>query len=128
MSRNIETEHIEQHLEKIYNCLQNPALDKLNILNYFETIIQCSNVANRLINSVFVNLLVKITKNCKQTMIKIRLCSIIGLLIRHATVIEPEVAGVGISNLMIDLIKDVNEKVKRRAMAALGEYLFYSAT
>jgi serine/threonine-protein kinase ULK4 len=29
---------------------------------------------------------------------------------------------------MIDLSRDTNEKVRRRAMAALGEFLFYGAT
>jgi len=34
----------------------------------------------------------------------------------------------GIANLLIEFLKDKNEKVRRRAMSALGEYLFYGAT
>jgi serine/threonine-protein kinase ULK4 len=61
--------------------------------------------------------------------IKIRLASIIGLLIRHATVIENELSGLGIANVLIEVMKlEKSEKVKRRCMAALGEYLFYGAT
>jgi len=35
-------------------------------------------------------------KNMKSHMIKIKVCSIVGLLIRHATVIDNEVANSGI--------------------------------
>ena len=60
---------------------------------------------------------------------KIRLASIVGLLIRHATVIENELSQLGIPNLMIDLLKsEKSEKLKRKAIATLGEYLFYGAT
>jgi len=59
---------------------------------------------------------------------QIRLISIIGFLIRHATIIENELCQLGISNLLIEFLKDKNEKVRRRAMSALGEYLFYGAT
>jgi serine/threonine-protein kinase ULK4 len=43
-------------------------------------------------------------------------------------VIEPELASSGLSNLLTELIKDKNERVRRKAMASLGEYLFYAAT
>jgi serine/threonine-protein kinase ULK4 len=38
------------------------------------------------------NLLVKMLKTVKTPQIRVRLCSVIGLLIRHSTVIENEVA------------------------------------
>jgi serine/threonine-protein kinase ULK4 len=66
--------------------------EKVNSLLYFESIIVNSNVSNRLINSAFMNLLVKMMKSVKSPMIKIRLCSVIGLLIRHSTVIEDDLA------------------------------------
>ena len=72
--------------------------EKVNALLYFESIIVNSNVSNRLINSAFMNLLVKMMKNIKSPMIKIRLCSVIGLLIRHSTVIENELAESDICN------------------------------
>jgi serine/threonine-protein kinase ULK4 len=70
--------------------------DKLNVLNYFETIILNSNVANRLINSAFMSLILKLLKNVKSPNLKLRLCSIIGQLIRHSTVIGNEVADSGV--------------------------------
>jgi serine/threonine-protein kinase ULK4 len=75
------------------------------------------------------NLLLKLVKNFKTANMKARLASIVGLLIRHATVIENELSQLGIPAVLIELIKnEKNEKVKRRAIAALGEYLFYGAT
>ncbi len=73
-------------------------------------------------------LLVKMIKTMKSPMIKIRLCSVIGLLIRHSTVIENELAESDICNQLIETMKDKNEKVRKKAIAALGEYLFYAAT
>ncbi|KRX08559.1 Protein kinase-like domain [Pseudocohnilembus persalinus] len=126
----VESPMIEEHFEKIYTSLIPANSDKLSILNYFENIIQHSNVSNRLINSsLFLKLLLKLLKTSKIIAIKIRLASIIGLLIRHSTVIENEVSQVGIGQTMIEVLKnEKNEKLKRRAIAALGEYLFYAAT
>lgn len=58
-----------------------------------------------------------------------RLCSILGLMIRHSTVIESEVAQSGLCDLLIVTIYNENkDAVRRKAIASLGEYLFYSAT
>ncbi len=73
-------------------------------------------------------MLLKMAKSTKTTSIRTRVCSIIGLLIRHATVIENELSSLGIPATLIELLKDKNEKVKRKVIAALGEYLFYGAT
>ena len=40
-------------------------------------------------------------KNMKSHMIKIKVCSIVGLLIRHATVIDNDVAKSGVRELLI---------------------------
>lgn len=75
------------------------------------------------------NLLLKMLKNVKTFNLKTRLCSIVGLLIRHATVIDAELSQLGIPATMIDQFKiEKNEKAKRKAIATLGEYLFYGAT
>ncbi len=63
--KDIDNPQIETHLAEIYNHLassSNGATEKLNILSYFETIIQNAVVANRLVNSPFMNLLVKLCK------------------------------------------------------------------
>jgi len=64
--------------------------EKLNALNYFETIIKNSHVSNRLVNSAFMNLLLKFLTQVKNIKIRIRVSSIIGQLVRHATVIDNE--------------------------------------
>ena len=102
--------------------------EKLNALSYFESIIVNSNVSNRLINSAFMNLLVKMLKTIKSPGIKSKLCSVVGLLIRHSTVIENELAESEICQQLVETMKEKNEKVRRRAIAALGEYMFYAAT
>jgi serine/threonine protein kinase len=129
--KKIESQEIESFLSEIYNGIvtNSNLTERVNTLSYFESIITNSNVSNRLINSAFLTLFVHmLNKPIKSHMIKIRICSIIGLLIRHATVIENEVAESGICETLIATINDSNENVRRKAIAALGEYLFYAAT
>ena len=117
-------------MHEVYNAIASSGTvnDKLNVLCYFESIILNSNVANRLINSAFMGLLLKLMKNVKSPHLKIRLCSIIGQLIRHSTVIGNEVAESGLAMILCEVLKDKNEKVRRKAVASLGEFLFYAAT
>ena len=121
---------IESHLHEVYNAMaaSGTVNDKLNVLVYFESIILNSNVANRLINSAFMNLLIKLLKNVKSSHLKLRLCSILGQLVRHSTVIGNEVAESGLAQLLSEVIQDKNERVKRKAVASLGEFMFYAAT
>jgi serine/threonine-protein kinase ULK4 len=54
---------------------------------------------------------------------------VVGFLIRHATVIEQEVSQVGIVETLIEIMNSKeHNSVRRKAIAALGEYLFYGAT
>lgn len=126
----IDTPHIESHLSDVYNAMaSNTSMgQKQNALLYFESIILNSNVSNRLINSAFMSLLVNMMKRIKTPQIRIRLCSVIGLLIRHSTVIENDLAESDIANQLIETMKDTNKSVRKKAIAALGEYMFYAAT
>ena len=75
------------------------------------------------------NLLVKMLKTVKTPQIRVRVCSVIGLLVRHSTVIENDVAESEVCTQLVEvLLRDKNDKVKRKAVAALGEYMFYAAT
>lgn len=124
-----ERPEFEMHLNEIYAAVENCQItEKTSVLNYFERIILNSGIANRVINSLFVGLLLKLLKTPRQPVLKTRICSIFGQMIRHATVIEPNLATSGLAPSLCDLLKDPNEKLKRKAMAALGEFLFYSAT
>ena len=126
----IDDPQFEQHLSEIYQVLISNATvnEKLNVLIYFESIIINSNVSNRLINSAFVSLLVKIFKSVKIPGVRQHLCSVIGLLVRHSTVIDVELAESEISCVLVETMDERSEKVRRRAIAALGEYMFYAAT
>ena len=127
----IESQDIENYLTEIYQWIVNNTnlTEKVHALSYFESIITNSSVSNRLINSAFLTLFVHfLEKSNRSHMVKIRIWSIIGLLIRHATVIENEVAESGIWKILCQTLEDSKENVKRKAIAALGEYLFYAAT
>jgi serine/threonine-protein kinase ULK4 len=43
-------------------------------------------------------------------------------------VIGNEVAESGLALLLSEIVRDKNEKVRRKAVASLGEFLFYAAT
>ena len=73
-------------------------------------------------------LLVKMLRSVKSPGVRQRLCSVIGLLVRHSTVIDIELAESGVCNVLVDALDERSEKVRRRAIAALGEYMFYAAT
>ena len=121
---------LETHLHEVYNAMgaSSTVNEKLNVLIYFESIILNSNVANRLINSAFMSILMKLLKNVKHPHLKMRLCSILGQLVRHSTVIGNDVAESGLSGVLCDVVKDKEAKVRRKAVASLGELLFYAAT
>lgn len=80
VSSKIDSSSLEQHLHDVYNAMgaSSTVNDKLNVLIYFESIIMSSNVANRLINSAFMSILLKLLKNVKSPHLKMRLCSILG--------------------------------------------------
>ena len=64
----IESPKIEGHLNDLYNSISSTAssiAEKVNALLYFESIVVNSSVSNRLINSAFMNLLVKMLKTVK---------------------------------------------------------------
>ena len=126
----IDSMQLEQHLHEVYNAMgaSSTVNEKLNVLIYFESIILNSNVANRLINSAFMSILMKLLKNVKHPHLKMRLCSILGQLVRHSTVIGNDVAESGLSTLLCEVVKDKEAKVRRKAVASLGELLFYAAT
>ncbi len=63
----IDNPEIETHLGDVYNAMASNTTmnEKINALTYFESIIVNSTVANRLINSAFMNLLVRMMKTIK---------------------------------------------------------------
>ena len=74
------------------------------------------------------DLLLYTCKSTKSIYYKMRVWSIIGVLIRHATVIENELSQKGLIYTLQECLLQKNENVRRKAVAALGEFLFYTAT
>lgn len=68
-------------------------------------------------------------KGYKKPELRAKIFQIMGFLVRHATVIEPGVIKQGIIGAFVEgVTKDKSQKVRRKAMAALGQLLFYGAT
>ena len=122
-------EELEGYLSKVYKTAVSNAStkDKLNLMNYIVTIIQNSNNANLMFESLFMDLFVKLLKTVKTKQFKVVLCTILGLCLRHATIVNEDIPKLGLVGIFLELLKDTNNSVRRRAIAALGEYLFYSS-
>eukprot|EP00798_Chlamydomonas_sp_ICE-L_P014436 gene14436-20443_t len=121
---------LEAFLTHIYRAIASaaPLKDKVNVLSYFETLCVETNSANVLINSSLTILFIRMLRNARAPTLRIRLASVLGLLVRHATFITEELSQTGVVEILVEALKDKNERVRRRVMATLGELLFYIAT
>ena len=121
---------LEAFLTQIYRSVahSSPINEKVNTLAYFETLCCDTAAANVLVNSSLMTLFVRMLRASKAPTLRIRLTSCMGLLLRHATYITEELAESGVVTVLTECLKDKNERVRRRAMATLGELLFYIAT
>ncbi|GLI65982.1 hypothetical protein VaNZ11_009669 [Volvox africanus] len=121
---------LEGFLTHIYRAIASaaPLKDKVNVLSYFETLCVDTNAANVLINSSLTILFIRMLRNARAPTLRIRLASVLGLLVRHATYISEELANTGVVEVLSEALKDKNERVRRRVIATLGELLFYIAT
>jgi serine/threonine-protein kinase ULK4 len=126
----LQQTELEKFLTDIYRSVggHTSVGEKLNTLLYIETLCSDGRFCNLVCNSSLMQLFVKMVKSCKSPMLKAKLAYVIGLLIRHATFVSSELQRSGIIETFTELMSDVNEKVKRRAMGTLGELLFYAAT
>ena len=125
-----EQKDLENFLTHIYRAIASaaPLKDKVNVLSYFETLCVDTNAANVLINSSLTILFIRMLRNARAPTLRIRLASVLGLLVRHATYIAEELAQTGVIEILTEALKDKNERVRRRVMATLGELLFYIVT
>ena len=121
---------LETFLTRVYRCVahSSPINEKVNALSYFETLCCDTASANVLINSSLMTLFVRMLRASKAPALRVRLTSVMGLLLRHATYVTEELAASGVVAVLTECLKDANERVRRRAAATLGELLFYIAT
>ncbi|KAB2599468.1 serine/threonine-protein kinase ULK4-like [Pyrus ussuriensis x Pyrus communis] len=102
--------------------------EKQNVIRYLEMLSNNADAANILTNGPIMLLLVKMLRLSKALALRVQLASLVGLLIRHSTFIQDDLADSGILGSLADGLRDKQEKVRRFSMAALGELLFYIST
>ncbi len=75
----------------------NPDVDPLqvNVLAYLETMCIDTNAANQLVNSSLAILFVRMLRTSRAPALQVRLASVLGLLVRHATYIADELSQSG---------------------------------
>ena len=125
-------EVLENYLLNIYTLMEEYSKNNqqdllLNLLNYFETIILSKEVSNNIINTSFSQLIISFL-DINNDQIRIRSCSIIAYLIRYATTMEMSLDKYNLTENLISFISDNNLELNRKAIATLGEYLFFVAT
>lgn len=103
---------------QVYRTIASSAAvkQKVNLLAYFESLCSDTAAANVLINSSLTVLFVRMLRNGKLPLLRIRLASVLGLLIRHATFIADELAGTHLVQILTDALSDMNERVRRRSV------------
>lgn len=124
---------LEAHLVLVYKALVDASFlgDTLNIVAYIYSICEVAQVANIIVNSSFVRLLVKMLRTRSGDItLRHRLLVLVGLLMRHATYMIPIDQTDEIENLaatLTSLVRDrsVEAQTRELSLAALGEFLFY---
>ncbi|PKA51007.1 Serine/threonine-protein kinase TIO [Apostasia shenzhenica] len=103
-----------QHLEKI--------------IRYLEILSMNSDAANIITNGPIMLSLIKMLRHPKMVVLHSHIASLIGLLIRHSTYIEADLASSGILDALGHGLREKQDKTRRFCMAALGELMFYIST
>lgn len=126
----LSPEQLESFVSRITNVLagNSPVLEKQNTIKYLEFLSLNTEAANTVTNGPIMLVVVKMLRQAKASPLRVQLASLVGLLIRHATFINTDLANSGIMGALTDGIRDKQEKVRRFSMAALGELLFYIST
>ena len=121
---------LEAFLTRVYKSVSgsSPISEKVNTLAYFESLCSDTQAANILVNSSLMTLFVAKLKVAKMPSLRVRLATVMGLLVRHATFIADELADSGIVEALAGALRDKTVPVRRRAASTLGELLFYIAT
>mmetsp|Transcript_12206 Transcript_12206/g.18439 ORF Transcript_12206/g.18439 Transcript_12206/m.18439 type:complete len:1492 (+) Transcript_12206:184-4659(+) len=156
---------IENHLSQVYKSLQqsvgmssqssssrlsntasvSQATERMNILSYLCTIASNAEVANMVLNTQFLSLLLHVIKTSpskaqlsqsqrsNQTSVRALAATALALFLRYATYIEPPSTSTRDSHILsvlVQVLKDttgmrMDVQLRHRALAALGELVFY---
>ncbi|KAG9457566.1 hypothetical protein H6P81_002074 [Aristolochia fimbriata] len=126
----LSSEQLDSLISRIALVLNgnSPVSEKQNTIRYLEMLSGNTDAANILTNGQVMLVLVKMLRQSKASVLRVQLASAIGMLIRHSTFIDTDLASSGIMGALTDGLRDKQEKVRRFSMAALGELLFYIST
>ena len=105
----------------------NPVAEKENTLLYFEALATNGRLATVLINSGLTGLFSTMLRTCAHSSLKLRLATLLALLLRHTTYVQAKLARNDLLTTLAGATRDRDAKVRRRATAALGELVFYIA-
>ena len=94
---------LEAFLTRVYKSVSgsSPISEKVNTLAYFESLCSDTQAANILVNSSLMTLFVAKLKVAKMPSLRVRLATVMGLLVRHATFIADELADSGIVEALV---------------------------
>jgi serine/threonine-protein kinase ULK4 len=79
-------------------------MGQVNVLAYFESVCGDTAAANVVVNSTLTLLLVRMLRNARAPGLRLRLASLLGVLIRHATYITDDLASSGAPSLITNTI------------------------
>ena len=133
-SAEVEHDALEKHLVLAYKALvhDDDASHRRNIVAYLAARCEVSHVANVVVNSSFVTLLLKLARRRDgDASLRRQLLVLLGLLVRHAAYVVPDAADdAALAPTLARVATDADADPATRclALAALGELLFYVAT
>eukprot|EP00300_Choanocystis_sp_HF-7_P014630 c18754_g1_i1.p1 GENE.c18754_g1_i1~~c18754_g1_i1.p1 ORF type:complete len:1181 (+),score=179.46 c18754_g1_i1:348-3545(+) len=120
---------LDAFLNQARHALGSSSHDELiNYLAYFETLCSENRLSNCLLTPEFLKSFLKILNRNGPSKLKLRTCALLGLLVRHATLINPQTDALNIVPALMHLAGHSNVYLRRKAVSALGELLFYIAT
>ena len=118
-------------LSVIYRYLSSDAPQgcKMAVLVHMLKIVPKENLANLIADSYIFDLLVHFLKVFKTRQMRTILCSLIGLILRYTTTSNLQINDLELVNTFLQIAEENPDgTLKSRALAAMGEFLFYSAT
>eukprot|EP00929_Paragymnodinium_shiwhaense_P082596 TRINITY_DN43604_c0_g2_i1.p1 TRINITY_DN43604_c0_g2~~TRINITY_DN43604_c0_g2_i1.p1 ORF type:complete len:1309 (+),score=242.74 TRINITY_DN43604_c0_g2_i1:218-4144(+) len=142
---------LEPFLAKVYKCIAQGSQDqKMSAITYLQQICGHMQVADILVNSMLLRLLLRMLHACRvaaaggqgslgsaqpavasaavSPQLQVRILSLIGQTLQSTTYVEPSIGELGLFDVLLDALRHNEPLVKRRSAAALGELLFYIAT
>ncbi|XXQ35036.1 Protein kinase domain-containing protein [Plasmodiophora brassicae] len=122
---------LERFLKDVYRALDRKgtnSAERLNVLKYFIPLCTNTGFANCVINSGIMSMLIQQAGNEPQPELKMYFIHAMGTLIRYASYIGAHLASASIFEVLANLSRSPNAKIRRHAVATLGELLFYVAT